>query len=98
MNRELEPQLETEEAVELYSALAQIDWSTNIAKFLRDVLTIDELEEMICRFAVAKRFKKGMTVRAIAKELSISTTTVSRINYWLHHGMGGYKLALDKLE
>ena len=33
----------------------------------------------------------------IEKETGISSVTISRINYWLHHGMGGYKLMLSRL-
>jgi len=98
MQNQIEPQLETKEAEDLYRALASIDWSKNIAKFLRDILTIDEMEEMIRRFWVAKLLEEGKTVRTIVKETGVSSATISRINYWLHHGMGGYSLALEKLK
>jgi len=98
MKRELEPQLETPAAKKLYEALALINKPTEMASFLRDLLTLEEIEEASRRLLIAKNLKQGKSIRAIAKEVGVSTTTVVRINYWLHHGMGGYKLALDKLE
>jgi TrpR-related protein YerC/YecD len=98
MKKELENSLKTPAAKELYKALAAIDRADSMANFLRDLLTIEEIEEASRRFLAAKLLKEGKSVRDIAKEIGVSTTTVVRINYWLHHGMGGYELALDKLE
>lgn len=98
MKRELENTLVTPAAKKLYEVLAQIDKPEEMALFLRDLLTLEEIEEASRRFLAAKLLKEGKSIRVIAKEIGISTTTVARINYWLNHGMGGYKLALDKLK
>lgn len=82
----------------LYEAVAKIDQPEEMALFLRDLLTLEEIEEASRRLLIAENLKKGKGIRAIAKEFGVSTTTVSRINYWLHHGMGGYDLALEKLK
>ncbi|HLC43758.1 MAG TPA: YerC/YecD family TrpR-related protein [Patescibacteria group bacterium] len=96
--RELEPQLEMPAVKKLYEALAKIDKPKDMALFLRDLLTFEEIEEASRRLLIAKNLKKGKSTRDIAKEFGVSTTTVVRINYWLHHGMGGYDLALKKLN
>ena len=98
MKRELENTLITPAAKELYKALAAIDRADSMANFLRDLLTIEEIEEASRRLLSAKLLKEGKSIRYIAKEIGVSTTTVVRINYWLHHGMGGYDLALKKLK
>jgi len=98
MKRELEPQLTTPAAKKLYETLADINKPEEMADFLRDLLTLEEIEEASRRLLIATKLKEGIGIRKIAKEFGVSTTTVVRINYWLHHGMGGYKLALDKLE
>lgn len=98
MKRGLEPQLEMPAVKELYKALARIDKPEEMAAFLRDLFTLEELKEASRRFLIAKLLKKGQSVRDIAKEIGVSTTTIVRINYWLHHGMGGYDLALEKLK
>ena len=35
--------------------------------------------------------------REIAKT-GASTATITRVAHWLHHGMGGYKLILERTE
>ena len=98
MKRKLEPQLDMPAPKSLYDVLAKIDKLKDMALFLRDVLTLEEIEEASRRFLVAEKLKNGKGIRETAKEFGISTTTVSRINYWLHHGTGGYDLALKKLN
>ena len=41
---------------------------------------------------------QGKTYREVAKETGLSTTTITRIAYWLEHGEDGYKTALEKLR
>ena len=96
--RELEPQLNTKATQELYKVLAKISKPEEMADFLRDLLTFEEIEEASRRLLAAGLLQKGKNIRNVAKELGISTTTVVRINFWLHHGMGGYRLALEKLK
>ncbi|MEI6498685.1 MAG: YerC/YecD family TrpR-related protein [bacterium] len=98
MKRELEIQLETPAAQTLYRTLAAIQTQEEMSNFLRDLLTLEEIEEASRRLLAARLLKEGKSIRAIAKEIGVSTTTVVRINYWLHHGMGGYGLALEKLK
>lgn len=98
MNNVIEPQLKTEAVQTLVEALVVIDKPEEMAAFLRDVLTLEEMEEASVRFQAARLLSDGKSIRSIAKELGISTTTVVRINYWLHHGMGGYGIALEKLK
>ena len=95
--REIESQLNTREAKELYKVLASIDNSEEMAKFLRDLFTIAEIQESIRRFQVVKLLSQGSTFRSISKQTEMSTTTIARINYWLHHGTGGYRKALQKV-
>lgn len=96
--RELEPQLNTKATQKLFLALAKIDKPEEMAAFLRDLLTFEEIEEASRRLLAAGLLSEGKTIRDIAKEIGVSTTTVTRINFWLHHGMGGYRIALKKLK
>lgn len=98
MKRELEPQLRTKAAEKLFLALAKIDKPEDMANFLRDLLTYEEIGEASRRLAAAELLMEGKSIREVAKEIGLSTTTVSRIYSWLHHGMGGYRLALEKLK
>lgn len=98
MNRDLEPQLKNSQAKELYKVLAELDDPDEIAKFLRDLMTIEELIEIGKRLEVAELLSKKVTFREITKKTGLSSATIARINYWLHHGTGGYDLALEKLK
>jgi len=39
----------------------------------------------------------GRTYLEIAKEVGTSTTTVTGVAHWLHHGEGGYRIVLERL-
>lgn len=69
----------------------------DIANFLRDLCTLEELKEMGNRWNVVLLLSQGKTYREIAQETGLSTTTITRIAYWLEHGEEGYKTALKKL-
>lgn len=77
--------------------LAHFNQGDEIARFLRDVLTFEEIDEAIRRFEAARMLTKKATFRDIAKKTGMSSATIARINYWLEHGTGGYRLALRKL-
>ena len=62
-----------------------------VANFLRDLLTIKEIEELANRLEMARLLKQGMSYKVIAKKLKVSTTTVTRVAHWLFHGCGGYE-------
>ncbi len=83
-----------EKLKDLARAFSVIKNPHNIAIFLRDLCTLDELEEMSNRWQAVLLLNQGKTYREIAKKTGLSTTTVTRIAYWLEHGEGGYKAAL----
>ena len=64
--------------------------------FFRDLCTMKEIGEMADRWEMAKMIDQGVPYREIAKKLKVSTTTVSRVAYWLSSGMDGYRLALEQ--
>ena len=39
-----------------------------------------------------------MPYREVSEQTGISTTTIGRVNEWRRHGMGGYRLALDRMR
>ncbi|EKE14258.1 MAG: TrpR like protein, YerC/YecD [uncultured bacterium] len=82
----------------LARAFLKLKNEQEVANFLRDLLTIKEMEEFANRLEMAKLLKEGMSYKAIAKKLKVSTTTVTRTAHWLFHGCGGYNIALKKLS
>jgi len=78
----------------LAQAFLRLKNEQEIANFLRDILTIKEIEEFSNRLEMASLLRKGMSYKAIAKKLKVSTTTVTRTAHWLFHGCGGYDKVL----
>ena len=70
----------------------------DMASFLRDLCTLEELEEMSNRWEAAQLLAKGLSYREVAREVEISTSTVTRIAQWLEEGEGGYQKALGKIK
>lgn len=78
----------------LASAFLKLKTEQEVANFLRDILTIKELEEFANRLEMARLLKQGLSYKAIAKKLKVSTTTVTRTAHWLFRGCGGYEKVL----
>lgn len=81
----------------LYAAVLKLKNVDECAKFFRDLCTLDELNSMTERFAVAKMVQKNIPYRAICKKTGSSTATITRVAHWLHYGKGGYKLILERV-
>lgn len=94
----LEKELEGKQVGDLCSALLSMKNVNECKAFLRDVMTFEEMLEIARRFEVAKLLDKKVSFRAIEKKTQMSSTTIARINYWLNHGMGGYRIALQRLK
>lgn len=84
----------------LASALTLLEKEADAKRFLKDLLTLEEINEFEKRFTIAQLLWDGaMTYREIAKELSVSTTTVSRVARFLEkEPHQGYKHVLEKLN
>ena len=86
-------------AEELYTAFLKLKTKTEVAHFLRDLLTLPEIREFTKRFQIAKALYLNQgSYQTIARKLGVSTTTVTRVAHWLHHGKGGYQLILKRLN
>jgi len=83
---------------QLFKVILGIKNIKEAGQFFRDLLTIKELDDFAQRWKIAKLLFKGLTYSEVARKTKTSTTTVSRVSHWLHHGMGGYKLILKRLK
>ncbi len=94
-----EKNLNNRQAKQLFEAILKLKDLDECERFFRDICTIKELEEMTSRFRIAQMLNevKPKSYLEIAKEVGASTTTVTRVAHWLHHGMGGYQLILKRL-
>lgn len=88
----------TREMTELFEAVRSLKSRPEMEAFLRDLCTIGELEAMAHRWQVARLVDQGLPYTEIASKTGASTATVTRVAHWLHHGEGGYRLALDRAK
>ena len=82
----------------LADALLSVRNRREVELLMRDLCTRRELEEMGKRWEVAQLLDEDLSYREISERTGVSTTTVTRISQWLHHGTGGYRLALDRTK
>lgn len=82
----------------LAKALLSMRTEEEILSFLRDVATLEELDELANRWDVVLRLNNEENYRNIAANTGVSTTTITRIAHWLRHGEGGYRTALKRLK
>lgn len=94
----LEKELNKKEMRELFEAILQLKDATECRNFFRDLCTFGELTAMAERLAVVKQVENKVPYRKIADNTGASTATITRVAHWFHHGMGGYKLVLDRLK
>ena len=67
-------------------------------RFLEDLCTMSELEEMSRRFHAAKMLKSNHVYSEIAEATGLSTATISRVNRCLKYGSDGYLTVLERME
>lgn len=94
----VETELNAKDFKEFFQVISELKTPDECKRFLRDVCTISELRSISERFQVAKRVNNKESYRKIAELTGASTATVTRVAHWLNHGMGGYKLVLDRME
>ncbi|MBP9717924.1 TrpR, YerC/YecD [Candidatus Gracilibacteria bacterium] len=91
-----EKNLNTKEMKLLFEAMTTLKTPAEAKKFLRDLCTLAELEDMAERLNVAKLVDKKVPYREIAEKTGSSTATITRVAHWLNHGMGGYKMMISR--
>lgn len=82
----------------LFEAILTLRTVDEAARFFRDLCTHKELTDLGHRWAITRLLDGGLPYREIAAEVGGSTATITRINQWLQHGMGGYRLVLDRMK
>lgn len=66
--------------------------------FLSDLLTMQETESLAQRLQVACLLYEGNTYETIRNAISVSSTTITRVNTELLYGSGGYQIVLERLK
>jgi TrpR-related protein YerC/YecD len=87
----------TDQLESLFTAILRLETAEEAEAFFRDLCTLGELHDLAQRWAVVRMLEAGMHYAEISRQTGASTATITRINSWLQHGEGGYRLMLDRL-
>jgi TrpR-related protein YerC/YecD len=82
----------------LAEAVLSLRSADEVKRFLRDLCTRAELEALAHRWLIARLLDEGLSYLTVADRAEASTTTVTRVSQWLHHGAGGYQVALERVK
>ena len=80
----------------LVDAILTFRVADELERFLRDLCTLGELRDLAQRWSIAQLLDRGMHYAEISRVTGASTATITRIASWVHHGQGGYALALAR--
>lgn len=86
------PRVWNRDANEVLAAILKLDSPRQARRFLRDLLTADEIRMVAARWRVAKMLDAGKSYRQIEAQTGLSSRTIARISHWLQRGAGGYRL------
>jgi TrpR-related protein YerC/YecD len=80
----------TREAAALLRTFLRLRTLRQARRFLRDLMTTDEIRMLVNRWWVARLLHAGHTYREIGERTGLSSRTIARISLWLQRGAGGY--------
>ena len=82
----------------LIEAILSLEAPDEAKRFLRDLMTENEIEEFSKRLAAALMLSEKVSYSDIEKKTGFSSTTVARVSKWLNDGEGGYKTIINKIH
>lgn len=83
---------------QLLEAFAVLENTEETARFLRDLMTVSEIEEFSKRLEAASLLSKDAQYNTIVEKTGLSSATIARIAKWLKGSLGGYRLVINKLH
>ena len=89
---------EKKENTQLIKAFLNLENADEAKRFLRDLMTKDEIVEFANRLEAARLLSRNMQYKGIIEKTGLSSTTIARIAKWLNGSLGGYRLILNRLN
>lgn len=83
-------------ANDLVDTLIGLRNKTEMKKFIRDVMTENEIIEVSSRLQAAKMLSNGEKYTDIIARTKLSSRTIARISEWMKQGCGGYELVIKR--
>ena len=90
--------MKSEQTDRLFEVILGLKTVDECYAFFEDLCTIKEIKDMTQRFESAILLSEGVNYLTIAKEVGISTATISRVSRCLYYGEGGYQMAIERLK
>ena len=81
---------------DLVAAFVALRGPDEVAAFLRDLCTTNELDALGQRWHVARLVDQGLPYHEVSRRTGASTATVTRVAHWLRYGEGGYRALLGR--
>ena len=94
----MEPNWTTKENKQLVDAILALKNPDEAKRFLRDLLTPQEIEEFSKRLEAARLLAWNIQYETIVKKTGLSSATVARISKWLKGSLGGYRMILPRIS
>ncbi len=88
----------TSDNKKLTQAILSLKTTDEAERFLRDLMTIGEIEEFGKRLKTAEMLLNKVSYSLIEKETGLSSTTVARVSKYLNGKLGGYKIIINRLH
>lgn len=83
---------------ELVTALLSLRTPDEAQRFLRDLMTENEIVEFGKRFKAAQMLAAQESYPRIQEATGLSQTTIARVSKWLQGGENGYRTIINRLH
>lgn len=90
--------LRSQDMDNLFEAILSLKDIDECYKFFEDICTINELQAISQRLAVANMLRNQKTYVEITEETGASTTTIGRVNRTLNYGNEGYQMVFERIQ
>ena len=89
---------ERDKETELFEVILSLKTTDEVARFMRDICTPQEITALVDRWHICKKLQEGqLSYREIADNTGASLATITRVARFLKdENYGGYRLALDR--
>jgi len=88
----------TKENKQLIASVLELKNADEAKRFLRDLMTPQEIKEYANRLEAASLLSSDMQYNYITETTGLSSATIARIAKWLNGSLGGYRLILSRLH
>lgn len=79
-------------------ALLALSGPDEARRFLRDLLTENEIKEFATRLQAATLLSDNVPYSIVEKKTGMSSTTIARVSKWLNGEEGGYRSVIGKIH